>query len=63
MLKIPALVYVGAAILGWTSAELMVSDKAVGAFLLPYETGLKILFVLAVLLIGWRINRQREDHR
>lgn len=63
MLKIPALVYVGAAILGWTSAELMVSDKAVGAFLLPYETGLKILFVLAVLLIGWRINRQREAHR
>lgn len=63
MLKIPALIYVGAAILGWTSAELMVSDKAVGAFLLPYETGLKILFVLAVLLIGWRINRHQAARR
>ena len=59
MLKIPALIYAGAAILGWTAAELMTGDKAVGVYLVPYALQLKILFVAAVLGIGWYINQRK----
>ena len=34
ILKIPALIYAGAAILGWTAAALMIGDKAVGIYLI-----------------------------
>lgn len=61
MLKVPALIYAGAAILGYTAAELMVADKAVGACLLPYALYLKIAFVAAVLLIGWYINHHNKE--
>ncbi len=60
MLKVPALIYGGAAILGWTAAALMVGDKAVGAYLLPYALVLKIVFVAAVLGVGWYINHRNK---
>lgn len=60
ILKVPALIYAGAAILGWTAAALMTGDKAVGAYLMPYALQLKILFVAAVLGIGWYINKHKE---
>ena len=60
ILKIPALIYAGAAILGWTAAALMIGDKAVGIYLISYALPLKILFVAAVLGIGWYINKNKE---
>ena len=60
ILKVPALIYAGAAILGWTAAELMTGDKAVGMYLIPYALPLKLLFVAAVLGIGWYINKHKE---
>lgn len=58
MLKVPALIYAGAAILGFTAAELMTADKAVGAYLLPYAMYLKVFFVIAVLGMGWYMNHR-----
>ena len=61
MLKVPALIYLGAGILGMTAAELMTEDKALGIYLAPYALELKVIFVIAVLLIGYAINRRREQ--
>ena len=61
MLKVPALIYLGAGILGMTAAELMTEDKALGIYLAPYAFELKVLFVVAVLGIGYAINRRREQ--
>ena len=61
MLKIPALIYAGAAILGWTAAELMIGDQAVGIYLAEYAIYLKILFVAAVLGIGYTINHSKRS--
>ena len=61
MLKIPALIYAGAAILGWTAAELMTSDKAVGIYLIEYVLYLKLLFVAAVIGIGYFINHKKKE--
>lgn len=60
ILKVPALIYAGAAILGWTAAELMLGDKAIGMYFIPYALQLKILFVAAVLGIGWYMNKHKE---
>ena len=58
MLKLPALIYIGAGILGYTAAELMTSDPALGAYLEPYGLILKVLFVAGVLGIGYYLNRR-----
>ena len=56
MLKVPALIYLGAGILGWTSAELMTEDPAMGMYLAPYAFPLKIMFVVLVLGTGYYLN-------
>lgn len=61
MLKVPALIYLGAGILGWTAGELMTEDPALGAYLAPYALEIKAAFVLLVLGIGYLINRSREQ--
>ena len=58
MQKVPALIYAGAAILGWTAAELMTADKGLGMYLIDYALGLKILFVALVLGIGYYLNQK-----
>ena len=55
-----SLIICGAGILGMTAAELMTEDKALGVYFAPYSLELKVLFVAAVLLIGYTINRRRE---
>ena len=61
MLKVPALIYLGAGILGWTAGELMTEDPALGAYLAPYAFAIKAVFVLLVLGLGYAINRRREQ--
>lgn len=41
MLKVPALIYLGAGILGMTAAELMTEDKALGIYLAPTPSSSK----------------------
>ncbi|MFV0636640.1 YjbE family putative metal transport protein [Mitsuokella sp.] len=60
MLKVPALIYLGAGILGWTAGELMTEDPALGSYLAPYAFEIKVIFVLLVLGLGYFINRRRE---
>ena len=63
LLKVPALIYAGAAILGWTAATLMTEDKALGAYLADYALPLKIALMLLVLLIGCVINRRAKQRQ
>ena len=62
MKKIPALVYLGAGILGWTAATLLTEDKALGGCLDAHALPLKVLFTVGVLAVGGWINHRRA-HR
>lgn len=59
MLKIPALIYIGAAILGYTAAELMSADKGIGIYLSEYGLYLKIFCIMAVLITGFYLNKRQ----
>lgn len=59
MLKVPAIIYVGAGILGYTAAELMIMDKGLGGALVPYAPYLKTVFVLGVLSLGWYLKHKK----
>lgn len=61
MKKLPSLIYIGAAILAYTSAELMVSDKALGAVLIDYALIMKVTFIALVLGIGWFLNHRAKE--
>lgn len=53
--KFPIIIYVGAAILAWTAAKMMVADTVLGVWLLPYSLVLEIGVTLVVLFMGyWR---------
>ena len=58
MKKIPALVYAGAALLGFTAAKLMVADKGLGAGLEPYSLYMEVGFVVLVLGVGYYLNHR-----
>ncbi len=60
MQKVPALIYGGAAILGWTAAELMTADKGLGMYFEPYALAMKIGFVVIVLGLGYYLNKRYE---
>ena len=51
MLKVPALIYLGAGILGMTAAELMTEDKALGVYFAPYSL---VIMMLIGGLVGGR---------
>lgn len=59
MLKVPALIYIGAAILGYTAAELMSADKGIGIYFSEYELYLKIFCTVAVLIAGFYLNKRQ----
>lgn len=61
ILKMPALIYGGAAILGWTAASLMAADKGIGAHIAAYAIHLKVLFVLLVLGVGYVIHHHKKS--
>jgi len=60
MLKIPALVYVGGAILGYTAAELMTTDPTLGGSAEPYALALKIGYVALVVGFGILYKRRKS---
>ena len=61
MKKIPALVYAGAALLGFTAAKLMVADKGLGAGLEPYSLFMEVGFVVLVLGVGYWLNHRQKS--
>ena len=61
MKKIPALIYLGAALIAYTAAELMVKDAAIGVHLHDYALILKVSFVAFVVLIGY--FRRRSSNK
>ena len=58
MKKIPALIYVGGAILAYTAAEMIVMDKVIGIYLINWAMIIKAVFVIFVLCLGWLKNRK-----
>lgn len=60
MKKIPALIYAGAALLGYTAAELIAADKGIGSHMEPYALFMKIGFVVLVLGIGYYLNHRSK---
>lgn len=60
--KYPVIIYIGAGILGWTSAKMIVADAALGASLAPYALLIEVGLTVAVLAIGhWRKTRARSQ--
>lgn len=51
--RYPVIIYIGAGVLGYAAAEMMVSDKAVGPFVAHYALLLKITLTLSVILLGY----------
>jgi YjbE family integral membrane protein len=56
--RFPVIIYIGAGVLGYAAAEMIISDKAVGAWLAGYELLLEVGLTLLVIAIGyWKRNR------
>jgi len=51
--RFPAIIYIGAGVLGYAAAEMIVSDKAVGLYVHEYALLLKIALTLAVVITGY----------
>lgn len=51
--RFPAIIYIGAGVLGYAAAEMIVSDKAVGLYVHEYALLLKIVLTLAVIITGY----------
>jgi YjbE family integral membrane protein len=57
--RFPVLIYVGAAILGWTAGEMVASDGSLGVFLHEYTLIIKVAFTVGVIGLGqWLKSRQ-----
>lgn len=50
--RYPIIIYIGAAILGWTAAKMMVADAAMGPILEPYALLLELALTASVVGIG-----------
>ncbi|MCE5286526.1 MAG: TerC family protein [Pelosinus sp.] len=59
--KFPAIVYLGAGILGYAAAEMISGDKALGPWLHRFENYLIVLLIIAVIAIGhWKKTRNKQ---
>ena len=59
--KYPIIIYLGAAILGWTAAKMMVADAVLGVWFEPYALILEIGVTLGVLGIGYLRKKRSGD--
>ncbi|HAK72799.1 MAG TPA: hypothetical protein DCP36_03020, partial [Sporomusaceae bacterium] len=50
--RYPIIIYIGAAILGWTAAKMMVADAAMGPILEPYALLLELALTASVVGVG-----------
>lgn len=56
--RYPIIIYFGAAILGYAAAEMIVSDKAVGAYVAGFETILTVALTGGVVAVGYYFKSQ-----
>lgn len=54
--RFPIIIYIGAAILGWTAAKMIVEDAVVGAYLKPYSLLVEASLTGLVLLVGYYLK-------
>jgi predicted tellurium resistance membrane protein TerC len=60
--KFPMIIYIGAGVLGYAAAEMIVSDKAIGALIGDYKLFVEIAAVIAVVAIGhWRKMARKAE--
>lgn len=60
MNKWPMLVYVGAGLIAYTAAEMIVSDAEIGHYLQPYAIVIKVVVTVAVLVLGYWTHKKIE---
>lgn len=61
--KYPVIIYIGAGILGYAAAEMIVADKIIGPMLHHYALYIQIVLVAAVLALGHFLrNQQKNPH-
>lgn len=58
--RFPAIIYVGAGILAFTAAKMMVMDKALGGYLIHFATYIEVILVILVMIIGYICNRKTQ---
>ena len=51
--RFPFIVYLGAAVLGYAAAEMMISDKAVGSVVKGYELVIQLALTVTVVVVGY----------
>ncbi|WP_425058081.1 hypothetical protein SCACP_27290 [Sporomusa carbonis] len=51
--RFPVIIYIGAGVLGYAAAEMIIGDKAVGPYVANYQLLLEIGLALGVILIGY----------
>ena len=56
--RFPVILYIGAAVLGYAAAEMIIADRAVGKWVRGYELYLEIGLAVAIVVYGyWRQNQ------
>lgn len=55
------IIYIGAAILGYAAAKMMVFDHALGAYLAPFALAIEIALPLLVVIIGLYMKRKASS--
>ncbi|MBQ5637185.1 MAG: TerC family protein, partial [Selenomonadales bacterium] len=58
--RFPAIIYVGAAILGYAAAEMMVADHALGIYMESFELVLRFGLPLLIVAIGLWMKKKAE---
>ena len=58
--RFPAIIYVGAAILGYAAAEMMVADHALGMYMESFELVLRFGLPLLIVAIGLWMKKKAE---
>ncbi|HWQ61031.1 MAG TPA: TerC family protein [Negativicutes bacterium] len=57
--RFPVIIYLGAAILGWTAAKMVVGDAAVGAVLSAYALPIEVAMTVGVVAAGYWLKGRR----
>lgn len=56
----PIIIYVGAAILGYAAAKMMVFDHAIGIYLAPFALAIEVILPIIVVAVGFYMKRKAE---
>ncbi len=57
--RFPVIIYIGAAILGWTAAKMVVGDEAVGPLLAAYALVIEVALAAGVVGAGYWLKSRR----